>query len=458
MADVDHTFLLAEFLSGLTYEDLPSEVIQQAKKSILNALGCGLGYAQHGPAEKAFLLIQNGRSCEDATILGRRQRASVENAILINGIAMTTADYDDTHLKTVIHPSGTSLAALLSWAEVNHMAGKDFLLAFICGVEAQCAVGNAVSPAHYRDGWHITGTTGTFGAAACIAKAMKLDANQFAAALGHSASMAAGIRAMFGTDTKTLHMGRGAQNGLLVAELASHGFASCSRAIESWARLVSTTVNEDASSALTRGGGYQILENTFKPYPCGIVIHPLIDAALEAHRAAGEYSASTSAGGSAEKVTGIEKINATVSPQCVRLCSVRHPTTGLETIFSLYHGIAVALVHGQAGPAQFSDPACKDQANKQLRDKIEVQIDENLAEDSASLEILFADGQERTFHVEHAIGSLARPMTSEQLEDKFVDLASGVLGRRQADQVIERCWSLNRVPDMQDFIALLVPS
>jgi len=153
MGEVDHTLLLAQFLSNLTYEDLTPHVISQATKSLFNSLGCGLGYARHGQAEKAFSMIADGRPCEDATILGRQQRASVENAILINGIALTTADYDDTHLKTVIHPSGTPLAALLSWAEVNHISGQDFLLAFVCGVEAQCAVGNAISPAHYRDGW-----------------------------------------------------------------------------------------------------------------------------------------------------------------------------------------------------------------------------------------------------------------------------------------------------------------
>ena len=158
MDAVDHTLRLAEFLSKLTYDDLPPQVIVQAKKSVLNALGCGIGYARHAPAEKVFAVIQSGHSCEDATILGRHERASVENAILINGIAMTTADYDDTHLRTVNHPSGTSLAALLSWAETNHMSGQDFLLAFVCGVEVQCAVGNAISPAHYRDGWYVLRT------------------------------------------------------------------------------------------------------------------------------------------------------------------------------------------------------------------------------------------------------------------------------------------------------------
>lgn len=154
MEQVDHTLQLAEYLSNLRYKDLPSEVVLQAKKSLLNALGCGLGYALHPQAEKVFSVIRNDKRCPDATIIGRSERTSSENAALINGVAMTTADYDDTHLRTVIHPSGTPLAALLSYSEGNRISGENFLLAFVCGVEAQCAVGNALGPAHYRDGWY----------------------------------------------------------------------------------------------------------------------------------------------------------------------------------------------------------------------------------------------------------------------------------------------------------------
>jgi aconitate decarboxylase len=150
---VDHTFRLATFLSELRYQDLPTPVVEQAKKSILNVLGCGLGYALHGPATKALAVIQSRRQPPEATVIGRKERTSLENAALVNGIALTTADFDDTHLKTVIHPSGTPVAALLAWADLNHMSGEEFLLAFICGLETECAVANAISPAHYRDGW-----------------------------------------------------------------------------------------------------------------------------------------------------------------------------------------------------------------------------------------------------------------------------------------------------------------
>lgn len=307
---------------------------------------------------------------------------------------------------------------------------------------------------------HITGTTGSFGAAAAIAKAQKLGPRQFADALGHSASMAAGIRAMFGTDTKTLHMGRGAQNGLLASQLASHGFETCPKAIECWARLVSTTVNEESLSALTQGGTYQILENTFKPYPCGIVIHPLIDAALQAYESFRGKLLGTDPTSAEQSVdlAEIQTINATVNPQCVRLCSVRHPRTGLETIFSLYHGIAVALLYGRAGPTQFSDQGCKDELTTQLRDKIQVHTDNNIDDDSATLKITFMNKQEQVFCIEHATGSLAKPMTSEQLEEKFMDLSNGVLGHVRAREVIKTCWSLDEIINMQEVMQYLVPS
>ncbi len=154
MEPVDHTFKLAKFLAQLKYEHLPEDVIAQAKRSILNSLGCGLGSSRAPPVEKVIeTVLTSDPSSGQCTILGRSERVCQDTAALINGVALTAADYDDTHLRTVIHPSGTPLAALLSWAELHHLSGRDFILAFVAGVEAQCAVGNALGPSHYKDGW-----------------------------------------------------------------------------------------------------------------------------------------------------------------------------------------------------------------------------------------------------------------------------------------------------------------
>lgn len=262
---------------------------------------------------------------------------------------------------------------------------------------------------------------------------------------------------MFGVDTKTLHMGRGAQNGILAARLAAGGFQSCPSAIEAWARLVSTSVSEESISSLADTGTYEILENTFKPYPCGIVIHPLIDAALEAHETIRQDSSRIQRTPiiTAEQV---ESIEATVNPQCVRLCSVRHPKTGLETIFSLYHGIAVGLLHGHAGPAEFSDEGCKGATVTGIRDKIQVITSSELEDDAAILKVKLFNKEEQIFHVEHATGSLARPMNAEQVEKKFIALSSDVLGRRKASQIIGDCWRLETIADMADFVRSLAPA
>ena len=268
---------------------------------------------------------------------------------------------------------------------------------------------------------------------------------------------------MFGTDTKTLHMGRGAQNGILAAKLAAHGFGSCERPIESWLRLVSTTVVEGELSALADEGDWQILQNTFKPYPCGIVIHPLIDGCLKAyehfHGMDEQLHIMEGAESFCERIFSIDVV---VNPQCVRLCSVRHPKNGLETIFSLYHGCAVALVCGRAGPAEFSDHMASENVQvASTRDKVNVRTDGEVRDDEAHLTIKYKRlGEtgvlESSFHIEHATGSLARPMTLEQLERKFLDQASPVLGADKAQRTIKACWKLEDMDDIAELANVLV--
>lgn len=292
-----------------------------------------------------------------------------------------------------------------------------------------------------------------------MAKLLHLPANQFADALGHGASMASGIRAMFGTDTKTLHAGRGAQNGIIAANLAQNGFASCASPIEAWARLVSTTIDEEAVSAVANGGPWQILENTFKPYPCGIVIHPAIDAALEmfehnlrVHRLHDQAGP--------ESLEDIASIEAVVTPQCVRLCNVRHPRTGLETIFSLYHGIAVSLVHGRAGPAEFSDAVANDPTVTRIRDMIVVKTDGSLRENEAwlyfsSISKQNAGQRDTAHHIMHATGSLDKPMTQDQLEKKYLEQASKCVGPEKAHAALEMSKRLDLIEDIGQFVDLL---
>ncbi|PMD15416.1 2-methylcitrate dehydratase PrpD [Hyaloscypha hepaticicola] len=433
----DVLIYLSIALEQLTYEDLPPEVIEHAKRAILNILGCALGSANATPRRKALAALLPSEPVERAsgvvTIWGRPERANLDDGAILNGIAATTADYDDTHLETVIHVACTAIAAVLPFAEAHHLSGKEVILAFVAAVETQCAVALAVSPSSYANGWHITGLTGSFSGAAGVAKLLRLPPNQFAAALGHASSMASGTRAMFGTDTKTLHAGQHARNGITAAKLAKEGFASCVAPIEAWARLLSTTVDTNKIGALARGGPWQIFRVSFKPYPCGIVIHPLTDTCLEMHAF---FSSANKTAEGPKRVEDIGEIEIVANPQLVRLCNVRHPRTGLETIFSLYHGFHA------------------------VRDIVTVRVDDKMRDDEAILHFRSrsssrGDISEQTIRIERALGSVENPLSKGFLEEKFLRQAEGSLDIKTADAIIKACWELELVEDVSEMVKLL---
>jgi aconitate decarboxylase len=287
---------------------------------------------------------------------------------------------------------------------------------------------------------HVTGTTGSFGAAAAVAKLLHLSPEQFKMALGHAASLAGGTRSANGTDTKTLHMGRGAQNGILAAVLVQQDFDTGDDPIGYWGKLVSPTVD---LVYLTNNLGeqWELLENTFKPYPCGIVIHPLIDGCLALHE-------------KGVKTENIKKLEVAVNPQCMRLCFVRHPETALQAIFSLYHGCAVALIYGAAGRKEFSDDVCKDSLVGSIRDKIDVSTDAKLRDDEAQLRVIFQDGGHQDEHVDHAKGSLEKPMTEQDLERKFIDQSELIMGLEKCQKIMKACWAIDEIEDISTLLEL----
>ena len=205
------------------------------------------------------------------------------HASLMNGISSHVFDFDDTHLKTVIHPAAPVVPAILALSEQRAVSGKAFLNALVLGVEVECRIGNAVYPAHYDRGWHITGTAGVFGSAAASGKLLGLSEQQMVWALGLAATQPVGLREMFGSMTKSFHPGRSAQNGLTAAHLAAHNFTSAPAGIEGksgWANVLSTS-QDYGEITEQHGKTYEILLNTYKPFACGIVIHPTIDACIQ---------------------------------------------------------------------------------------------------------------------------------------------------------------------------------
>src|SRR5437763_4027223 len=270
-----------------------------------------------------------------STVLGRSEKVDMASAALVNGITSHTFDFDDTHLKTIIHPAGPVASAVLALAEQQGASGRDVIDALVLGIDVSCRIGNAMYPEHYDRGWHITGSTGMLGAAAACARLLKLDERQTAMALGIAASQPVGLREQFGTMTKPFHPGAAARAGLTSALLASRGFTASPRALEAPRGFVQVVSDKRSWHEVTDelGERFEISYNTYKPFACGIVIHPSIDACVQLR----EH------GVTPEQVQAIElRVHSLV----LELTGKKTPKDGLQGKFSVYHGCAAGLVYG----------------------------------------------------------------------------------------------------------------
>src|SRR5882757_3980975 len=242
----DVTRTLAHYLVTASYDDLPANVRKEGVRTLLNWVGVAIGGSHHQTVDIAVSALSPFSGPAQASLFGRRERFDIMNAAFIIGVSSHIFDYDDTHLKTIIHPAGPVASAILALSEMQPVSGKDFLNALVLGVETECRIGNAVYPNHYDVGWHITGTAGVFGAAAAVGKLLGLNEQQMVWALGLAASQPVGLKEMFGTMTKSFHPGRAAQNGLTAALLAQRGYTSSEQGLEAergWLNVLSTACN-----------------------------------------------------------------------------------------------------------------------------------------------------------------------------------------------------------------------
>jgi 2-methylcitrate dehydratase PrpD len=447
-SELDVTRTLARFVVTHPYRDIPEPVRREAARSFLNWMGCAVGACRHETIDCALAALAEFSGPAQATVLGRGERVDAMLAALINGTSSHVFDFDDTHLKTVIHPSGPVASAILALAEKTPVRGEDFLHAFILGVETECRIGNAVYPAHYDVGWHITGTAGVFGAAAAAGRLLGLDEKRMVWALGIAATQSSGLREMFGTMVKPFHPGNAARNGLLSALLAAKDFTSSSQGIEAprgFAHVLSTEFKpEEITGRL--GETWEISLNTYKPYACGIVEHPIIDGCIQLRN---EHDV---------KADDIEAISLKVHPLVLELTGKKEPKVGLEGKFSVYHSAAVAIVHGAAGEAQYSDEAVRDPQVVALRGKVAATMEKGVHEDQVHVAVKLKDGRTLEKFVEHAVGSLARPMSDADLEAKFRGLAEGILSRTETDRLIGLCWKIGSLKSAAEVARASVPA
>ena len=441
----DVTERLSHFVVGTWWDDLKPEVTHQAKRSLMNFFAAALTGCRNRTIEIALQTLTDFSGGKQATVVGRSERVDALSAAFLNAASANVLDFCDTHVPTAIHPTAPVVPALLALAELTRVSGRDLLLALVLGHEVECRVGIAMSPSHYQRGWHITSTCGVFGAAVGAGKLLGLSAQQMIFALGAAATQSGGLCECLGTPAKSVSVGNAARNGLLSALLAAKNFDGPAEPLTGVQGYYHALNEMPDLSSLTQNLGetWEILGTAYKPYPCGFVIHPVLDCVLDWR--------------SANPAAVVGKVIVAGNPLLAARADRPDISTGREAQVSTQHAVAAALVTGKAGVDEFTDACVNDPKVLALRGKVTVLRDEAFPTTSAAVEITTADGKVHKVAQAAARGSADNPMSDRDLEDKLRTAAANAIAGRDIEPLIGAIWQLDAREDISGLALLSTP-
>jgi 2-methylcitrate dehydratase PrpD len=420
------THYVGQFVLATRYEEIPPEVIELGKKSILDGLGLALAgsRAESGPISRKYvetLGISDGK----ATIIGSAQKTSMRFAAFVNGVSIHADDYDDTQLSAakdrvyglLMHPTVATLPALFALAEQRGgVSGKDLMLAYHVGVEVECKIAEAISPRHYLDGFHTSGTCGPFGSAAGCAKLQGFDLPKTLKTFGVAASQSGGLRENFGTMTKPFQAGHAAEIGLASAELVALGWTAAEQILEAERGFFHAYGGSyDPPAIMDRlGKPWTFISPgvSLKPYPSGSLTHPAMSELarlMEANNI---------------QVTEVEKVDIGANHNMVTTLLHHQPKTGLEAKFSMEFCLAILLLERKAGLSEFLDRVVQRADVQEMIRKVNFYVDpeaESAGYDKmrSLLKIHLKGGKVITGKADFGKGSPANPMSFDEAAVKF---------------------------------------
>lgn len=436
------TRALVEFVCSTAPTDLSADVVAESKRNILDFFGVAIGGAGERAAEIALAHTRDIGGSPQATLPVSGDRTSTTNAALLLGIMGHVLDFDDTHLPTILHGTTPVLSAALPVAEWLGRSGRELITAYAIGFEVAARTALALHPDHYDTGWHVTATAGAVGAAAAASSLLRLGPEQTAYALGMAATQAAGHREHFGSMSKSFGVGKAATNGALAALLASRGYDSAIDGLQGRRGMFAVMGGTVHPDALDKGLGnrWELFNSGLKPYPCGIVTHPAIDAALRMRNE------------SHPDPSNVAKIQVRVHPLVLELTNKHSPRTGLEGKFSVAFTIAAALCRGQLMPSDFTPDVLDDPDVSRIRQLVELVADQALPESEAHAVLTSNDGQIITADINVATGMPGNPMSENALHAKFHGLVDRALGVEAADRLLGLIANLETAPSVDDVV------
>jgi len=452
---------LADVYASTGFSALPASVIEDARRATLDWLGSALAGSMEPPARMTQLVVDALGSSDQATVFGSG-RSSAAGAALANGVASHILELDDVHKGSTMHAGAPVISAALAVAERERASGQAFLLAVTLGYDAALRIGEAVNPSHYRF-WHPTGTAATFGAAVAASSLLGAGAEDLQNALGTAGTQAAGLWEFNadGTMSKHLHPGKAAFNGVLSADLAKAGFTGAARILEGERGFMRAMSASDNVGALTErlGTSWKISENCYKVWACCGHTHSAIDVILDLRRRNGE-----AAGIASNEVASVEI--ETYGPG-YEIVNERNPNTPYAAKFSLAYCAAAALAYGGApltafSPDHFASHGVVDPDIASLLSRTRVTVADDLTAKYPSawptrVRLTLANGTTLSGASDYPVGNPENPVTTPQLEDKFVALVAPRWGERAAKRALSIVAELESHDDMADAFRGLAP-
>ena len=443
----DITRILSRYACASRHEELPAEVRHEGLRAFVNFIGCAAGGSREEDVALMVDFLAEFNGAPAAAIVGRGERLDALNATFINSMSSASLAFNDTHFVTVAHPTSPVAAALLALAERQPLSGRELLHALILGVEIQCRVGNilCVAPAQSAVGLSMQGLVGAIGAAVAAGKVMALDETRMATAIGLAANQAAGLRQAQSTMGSHFTPGHAARCGLAAALLAARGF-ECSDSMIEGAKgfAVSFANNPNLDAAIDKlGQVFEISTLAYKPYPSGVVIHPIIDACLEIVKTK-SFDAQQ-----------IERIEMRLNPLAAKLTNLVDPKDRGQALVSMQHWAATTLVYKTAGIAEVSNAIVRDPAIAALRRKVTFANDDTVGREAAHVRVVLKGGATHDASVLHCRGSVERPLNDEDISTKTRGQLTTVYTQDAAEKILSETWRIAAYPRADAFCAML---
>lgn len=445
----NETLDLARFCTELRFRDLPQPVVEKAKDSVLDLLGVAIAGHQMESSRIVTRLVRSMGGTGESSIIGEGVKVPMANAALANGAMAHALELDDTHRWTYLHAGASIIPPALAVAERRRLSGRQFLTSVVAGYEVAIRLALAVNPSHRGRGFHTTGTVGAVSAAAVAAKAMGLDAETAANALGIGGTQAAGLFEFLadGSMTKRLHPGRSAQSGVYAALLAEAGFTGPKTVLEGELGFCRALSDTPDVSWLNRGLGsdFKILEMGIKPYASCRYCHTSIDAAQEVLAESGPLTPDQ-----------IAEVVDVASPHNAQQTGDREPRTFMGAQMSTPYSVALVLTGRGAGFAQYL-AGLQDEAVLETARKVRMVAEPSFGETSRRVELTvkLVDGRSFSSAIDLPLGEPERPITKEALRQKFMGLAATAISTERAERIAKLVETIPAMDNLQELIALL---